>query len=212
MRKVIFFPGYACTSKIWDETSKIFDNEKCIVSFVDWPEKSLNNFTKIEDFSNWVEKEYDLKDSILVGHSMGGLVAFNIAKRNDKIDKLILVESFLKTPNKFFQNLYLEGTSLKIKDKINTMLKKESKYYSKELGPKLKDLDLTIELEELGLDVTAIYGQRESSSSVKVVKNLGLDEVYHKYLKIKTISKSSHFPMIENSEAFNKIILESLNE
>jgi len=210
MERVIFLPGYACTSDIWKDVEINIDKQNYIIKYVDWPKDKLKNFTTIEEFSNWVEQKYILKDSIVVGHSMGGLVAFDLAKRKKEIKQVILVESFLKTPTKFFQNLYLDESSIKIKKQIDNMLEEESKYYNQSLSSKLKDLDLVSDIELIDADINCIYGAREEQCSNNVFEKLGINKEHLSLLKIRTIPRSSHFPMIENFKNFNKVLLDLL--
>jgi pimeloyl-ACP methyl ester carboxylesterase len=210
MERVLFLPGYACTSDIWKDVEINIDKKNYIIKYVDWPKDKLKNFTTIEEFSNWVEQKYVLKDSIVVGHSMGGLVAFDLAKRIKEIKQIILVESFLKTPTKFFQNLFLDDASIKIKNQITNMLEEESKYYNQSLSSKLKDLDLVSDIELIDASINCIYGAREEQCSNEVIEKLGINKENLSLLEIRTIPRSSHFPMIENFKDFNKVLLDLL--
>lgn len=200
----MFLPGYACTSDIWDDIKTKMDENDLGADYVNWPREKLNDFSSTNDFAKWLNEQYDLDSyDTIIGHSMGGLVAIDLADKNLFTDKrLILVESFFKTPSKFFRNLYLKNANQSLKDKIELMLKEESTYYNKALSEKLKDLDKFDEIKNLNSEIICFYGAREESNKKFVINQLNLDEGNLEKLKIKVVSQSSHFPMLENPEEF----------
>lgn len=212
MKKLLFLPGYACTSNVWDNIRSKVMKKGFAADYVDWPKEELINFSNTYDFANWVDKQYDLKTyDAIIGHSMGGLVAIDLAEQNNFKDKeIVLVESFLKTPSKFFRNLYLESAKKSLKERIEGMLKNESVYYNKALSKRLKNLDRTNEVASLNAKVTCIYGAREEINKEYVINQLNLAEETLDDLTIKIVSKCAHLPMLENEEQFIKELFEEL--
>lgn len=212
MKKLLFLPGYACTSDIWDNFKSQVIKNGFTDDYVDWPKEELSDFSNTYDFANWVDKQYDLKTyDVIIGHSMGGLVAIDLAKENlFKGERLILVESFLKSPSKFFQNLYLESAPKSLKEKIKRMLKEESTYYNQILSERLKNLDITNDIANLEAKVICIYGAREELNEKDVVEQLNLADDTLDEINTKVVSQCAHFPMLENEEEFIKKLIKEL--
>jgi len=212
MKKLLFLPGYACTSDIWDNIKSKLMKNGFIADYVDWPKEELTNFSNTYDFANWIFKQYDLETyDTIIGHSMGGLVAIDLAKENlFNGERLILVESFLKTPSEFFQNLYLEDASKDLKERIMMMLKEESTYYNQALSERLKNLDRTKDIISLEAKVACIYGAREEKNKKEVIKQLNLAEETLNELAIQVVSQCAHFPMLENEDEFIEKLFKEL--
>ncbi|QOR36464.1 alpha/beta hydrolase [Clostridium sp. 'deep sea'] len=198
MSEVLFLSGYACKPLIW---SKIKHSLNHIIEpdFLEWPKEQLANFTDINDYVNWVN---DIVKShnyhTVVGHSMGGLVALKLAEINLNIKQVIFIESFIKSPQDFFQNLLMEHTNKKLKAKIITMLKKEQGLYSPILGSKLKQLNVTEQVLQLRCSLHAVYGDRGLNDYHAVEKELNWSAPLKDKIALWIINNSCHFPMLEN--------------
>lgn len=202
MRKLgLLLSGYACRSWIWEEAKKELDT-LCELEVIDWPRKRTSDFNSIQDFALWVrenkmnlDKTYDF----IIGHSLGGLVGLEIAKmENSQIKKVILIESFITSPNCFFQNLMMENVSPELKEKVNIMLDQEQQYYSEHLKYQLRELDMTKLVINLTCEVVALYGDRGCMSFNHLQKNLQWSEVLRSKVSLDVICQSCHFPMLEN--------------
>lgn len=205
----IFLCGYGCKPWIWEDTRKLFNDKRDEISFIEWPTNLISNFSDISDFSRWVKDNYIKENEFydfIVGHSMGGLIALHMSTLEKvNIGHTVLVESYITSPGKFFQNILMENSSLMLKEKVINMLKEESKYYSPELSNKLKDLDLTWMLNKINNKLHLIYGDRGINNKAIVLKKLGLNIKTQDHINIEIIPNSCHFPMIENSEELLKI-------
>lgn len=198
--KGLFLSGYGCKSTIWDDFKNEYQNEE----FVDWPTEQTPNFHKIDDFSNYLLKTYPIDNcDFIVGHSLGGLVALDLS-RKIKVNKIVLVESFLVTPSKFFQNIVMEN-NLILKEKVMAMLKNEIKYYSQELGKNLRDLNLLDLLSQSKSHINVIYGDR-GENETKAIQKLGLSKDILNKINIKIVHNSCHFPMLENPKDFKDVL------
>jgi len=207
--KGLFLPGYACTSYIWEALEREINND-FNGNIIDWPTET-KRYDTIENFTEWIAKTYMSKDNIdyIVGHSMGGLVALNVARRISKIKNIILLESYLHAPSPFFRNIVMDNTSDEIKSKILTMLKKEKENYSEVLKTKLKDVNMVSSLKNINCKVNLIYGDRGINDKNRIKSELDLPVGLISNLHISIINNSCHFPMVENPEE-TKIILKKL--
>ncbi len=177
---------------------------------IDWPTET-KRYDTIEDFTEWIIKTYLSKENIdyIVGHSMGGLVALNVARRTSRIKNIILLESYLNTPSPFFRNIVMDNTSDEIISKILNMLNNERENYSEVLKNKLRDINMISFLNEINSMVNLIYGDRGINNKNKIKAELDLPVDLISNQNISIISDSCHFPMIENPEE-TKIILKKL--
>jgi pimeloyl-ACP methyl ester carboxylesterase len=96
---IIFIPGYACSSDVWNETIKVFEKDyKCIVL-------SMHGFAGVKADANpnlkhWVDEiaRYivwgKIKNPIIIGHSLGGIMAMWLASDYPKlISKIVDIDA-----------------------------------------------------------------------------------------------------------------------
>ena len=103
-QKGLVLPGYACSSQIWDsirvQLDALYD-----VTWVDWPHELTAGFHSVTAFADWLypttrQAHYDF----VIGHSMGGLVALELAQREKPMSqKIVLIETFLLHPTLSFR-------------------------------------------------------------------------------------------------------------
>lgn len=206
----LFLCGYGCRAWIWEKVKKNFCNTKDNIKFVEWPAELTSSFNNLSDFSTWVKdnfiNEYEKYDFI-IGHSMGGIVALMLSTM-EKVDvkQIVLVESYLTSVPKFFQNILMEDSNYVLKEKVMRMLKQECKNYSYKLGNKIKNLDSTSLIEKSQSKIHCIYGDRGSKRKEIVLNELELAADIKKHINIEIVSNSCHFPMLENSEEMVKVL------
>ena len=130
---------------------------------------------------------------------MGGLIALQLSTMKDvNVRHIVMIESFITSPGKFFQNILMESTNTDIKERILNMLKEESIYYSPQLKDKLRDLDLADLINKSNSNIHCIYGDRGINDRDKVISELELSDNIKKCININIIKNSCHFPMLEN--------------
>lgn len=213
--KGLFLCGYGCTPWIWKDTM-YWKEQYESQSFVSWPEEKVHGFLTGHDFAVWILEEYSLEGSIdyIIGHSLGGLVALELLRvAKVQIKQIVLVESFLKPPKPFFQNLLMADTDKHLREWIEEMISRESPNYSGSLqvqllNPNVLYLDL---LKNVEVQICLLYGDRGESDVENVFSHLALPSSIRSSIPIKFIPNSCHFPMLENSAAFNKALNETLS-
>lgn len=96
---LIFLPGFTCPGAIWDETitnleSKFKTYQFTYAGFGDVPEIEMPWYgTLANEIASYIE-EQKLKNVIIIGHSMGGMLAIDIAARHpNRISKMVMVDA-----------------------------------------------------------------------------------------------------------------------
>jgi len=83
-RSVFFFPGFACTGEVWDETiPEISKDYKCYVftfaGFGNVPPLKGNWLKTIQEEIVDFIKDEKIENPVLVGHSFGGTLSYSLA-------------------------------------------------------------------------------------------------------------------------------------
>ena len=182
MSTIIFLHGWGHSKELWKGFSEKFKRD-AVYTF-DLPgfgsEKLISNTWDINDYAEWVFKK--LKDkkitkAVIIGHSFGGKIAFELAKNHPVIiEKLILISSPL-----------IRKPSLKTKT-ITALVKKTKKILPKKyvqqlnsneyLEAKAKGLniifsnsvnyDQTSYLPNIAVPVLIIWGDNDQEASVNI--------------------------------------------
>lgn len=96
---VIFIAGFASSSKVWDETVEILSKNKTTytIGFSGFAGSTAQDNPDLTVWENDIVKfikEQKIRNPILVGHSMGGTVALEIAATHPEIiSKLVVVDA-----------------------------------------------------------------------------------------------------------------------
>ncbi len=95
---VLFLPGFTCTGEVWKETTEaLSDRFEChVFTFAGFGDVPPISFPWLPELKKGVEayiSENDLKDAILVGHSMGGTLALWLASDGvEGISEIVVVD------------------------------------------------------------------------------------------------------------------------
>lgn len=235
---VLLIHGLGSSSDIWDKLKNYLEKEYKVIQ-VDLYGHVKNNFVSIDKITiqNTADEIiYQLNNKginriDIVGHSLGGVIAIDIALKQGKlVDKLILVDTPTKqTGFKLMNHLFLEL----IKKDYETIIKEHYKKMT-------KDQELFAELKEIALktDKYSYYQYMKSlfeSDYSSNIKNLDKEKIYllfsqvlapkekhlHKTLKkygynaiknenIYYFKGVGHFIMKEKDKEFNEYIKEVL--
>ena len=202
MRKILLLPGYACHSNVWRQTVENL-REGCEFNRIDWPLELVSAFHCIYDYSQWLLNTYELKKfDVIVGHSMGGLVAFDLLRQTD-LNHAISVETFFDQIDVLFRNIAASQASENVIRCIQDVFPYKMECFSKQLQANLKGdsyLDLLRSVSHKKINL--IYGSRNEKIRDNVLRKLKISEIVDLDL-IHLIPHSSHFPMIENTGEFN---------
>ena len=78
--KLLLLYGVNCTKKVWDDFSPYL--KEYIVDYVEYPHEITEKANTVEDISRWVYNTYkDKSYDAVIGHSLGGIVALQLASK-----------------------------------------------------------------------------------------------------------------------------------
>lgn len=200
-KAVLFLPGFACESWIWEEAAARFaDRFDCVR--VDWPLERTPDFHEIGAFADWLEEAHggDLaRAAALVGHSMGGLVSTALCARRPG-PRLILVESFPHGISPFFKNLSVEDGASATHRRLVDMVLRNGPRYSARLRKDLRLRDYSDLAAAYRGPFAGVYGMRASADAEEVRRALGWTPEVLARAALRFIPRCAHFPMLENPD------------
>jgi pimeloyl-ACP methyl ester carboxylesterase len=195
--RVYFLPGYACTADVWRLCVPGLANQ--YDTFVlSWPTDLTHHFRTVSHFSDWLRTQITLTSAdILIGHSLGGLVALEIARKSGLAAlRVVFVESFIIPPPPFFHNLLMPTASPALVTEVKGMLDREHPLYSPMLRERLASLDVSAEVQQSPARIDAMYGDR-GCSATEAIDSLGWTELLHARISTHIVPNACHFPMLE---------------
>ena len=203
--------GYACTPWIWHRLTPYL-TPNFTLQPVSWPTALLPHFHTVSDFVDWLLK-VEIKNQhydFILGHSMGGIVAIQIATALPKLEQVILLDSFVTPSSRFFQNLFAPLISKDLQNQIINMLNLEREHYSPRLVDSLRTTNLSYLLSQLNCQVTALYGDRGYADPQQLTSQLRWSPELLAKIALHFVANANHFPMLENPQATAEILLKRL--
>ena len=223
--KLLFIHGAGGTKNKWREAEQYLDGipfEK-----IDLPghgDNEYNAITSIQDYASYVTRDIN-EDTIVVGHSMGGLVALELAARNKKVKGIVLAASFYELP-----------VHEKLLEKLANGEFPESLFYAsycKETKQELLDLEKEeLTLVPVGVAYADFRATNQYKEGLETLKSLtvpvgailgsedrllpkGAAEAFKEALpdmKVSMIEGAGHFCMLEKPKEFFEQLREFLRE
>lgn len=204
----IFLYGIQCTPAVWAGLKPHLTNQDAI--FVEYPHTVTQQAVSVSDITRWVYANIidDLAVDALIGHSMGGIVALELAENyHVPCNKVILIETNLKPANAFYRNLMTDDHLAQYGEQVLAMLQSEAPFYSAPFKESLQvDFDFTDLVRRRPAPVHAIYGDRGVQSYAKRISDLNLDADLVDRIGLHFVPDACHMPMIENPAGLAKIL------
>ena len=235
---IIFIHGWCCDRSYWDAQLPYFAQKYKVVAIdlaghgesgLDRKEWTMGAFG--EDVVAVVNK-LNLEQVVLVGHSMGGYVLLEASRRLPKrVIGLVGVDTLGNFEFKFTQEIiddwfiplrsnFAEGA----RDFVRTMFTPNS-------DPALVEkivADMSSAPKEVGLGALENYVDFQNNEIIRVLQevqapivcinsdkyptNAGANQQYAPSFKAMIMSGVGHFNMIEDSETFNRLLEETIQE
>lgn len=223
--RLLFIHGAGGTKSKWREVIECLEAD--VHEAIDLPGHGSNVYnviSSIQDHAAFIDQSIT-EDTIVVGHSMGGLIGLELAARNKKVKGLVLAASFYELPvhpkllsklevgegfDTIFKASYADRTDEKLLDEE----RKEIELVSKEVTyADFKACDQYQEgqsvLSYLPIPVCAILGKEDklvppdTSDRLKELKP---------EMKIVEIENAGHYVMLEKPKEFAQELLNFAKE
>lgn len=209
---ILFVPGMACTSQIWEALELLPHYFECV--FLDWPKEELAKLETLDDCANWLSREVQNHNAqIVIGHSLGGLSLLKALEKGQiQVEKAIVIESFLSPPPPFFKQFVGPYASEELESNLHEMFNQNRIFFSEKLKNFVRE-----EIKENCIDLKKIkntfflYGMRGEEDSDKVLDLLPFLQNLDDSNSIGLLPYSAHFPMIEEPEELEEAINEFLD-
>lgn len=232
---LVFVHGWSCDKTVWENQVSYFSkNHKVVTIDLGGHGKSgtnRNDWT-VEAYGKDVAavvKKLDLKNVILIGHSMGGAVIVEAARQApDKIICLVGADTFHDIEQGYTKEM-LDGMIAGLKPDFQLQAKGFARFMFpadadpnlvEDIGNKLASANPTVAintLENLGK-----YDQKNAFKDISVPvysinadfwpTNLEINEKLVPSFKVKLMPGIGHFVMLEDPQKFNKYLEEIIEE
>ncbi|MEO3948103.1 alpha/beta hydrolase [Gorillibacterium sp. CAU 1737] len=208
---VLLLNGMKATSQIWNRMESRLVQWN--VEYREYPHSVTESASNVAAITAGIyptleRRAYD----VLIGHSMGGLVALELAAFYPvNVRKVILVESFLKPSTPFYQNLMTPLHMEQYGEEVLQMIRDEAPYYLPTLADSLQNqFDYTHLLKSLESEVGAIYGDRGHRNHPCRIDALNLEPDVLQRMNIVFVEDACHMPMVENPDGLMDELVEMI--
>ncbi|WP_019243918.1 MULTISPECIES: alpha/beta fold hydrolase [Bacillus] len=223
--KLLFIHGAGGTKNKWRAIGEHLKGVSYDV--IDLPghgDNEYNIITSIQDYAAYIDQSI-MEDTIVIGHSMGGLIALELANRNNQIKGVVLAASFYELPvhpklletlangeypQSLFHASYHQDAGKELIEEERKELASvpiEIAYADFKACQEYKEGKVS--LSKLQIPICAILGDKDKllpRKSVEMLKELKPD------MKIVEISGSGHYVMLESPDSFIKELLHFMKD
>lgn len=215
----LFIHGAGGTSNKWRTLIPYFDNSEYLT--VDLPGRGANNeplATSIRANAEAISKQIT-SDTIVVGHSMGGLIGIELAAMNDHVKGLALVSSFYELPvhpsmlasfeaGEFPDALFYASYNKDIDEGLLEIEKREKDeadmtVVSTDFNACNSYKDGKETLANLSVPVIAIYGEDDRLLPPEAGAKL---KAVNEAIDVHAIAGEKHYIMLENPQLVSELL------
>lgn len=196
--------GANCTLSIWEALKEQLSEYD--LHYVDYPHEVLQKSQTLQELADWVEQAYPGPYDVLIGHSMGGLLALLLAQRT-QIKQIILIETNLCPAKPFYRTLLTSQHQAAFKDEVMQMIRSEAPYYQEALKRSLQeDFDYRYLIPAGEAAIHVIYGDRGVPGYANRILDLNLGKDIVDMLQFHFLKDCAHMPMLENCEDLAQLL------
>lgn len=217
-RGIIFIPGGQMSDWIWKGFIPLIKNSKCLTINQRLEENSLDSriSSSLADCTNNIIKqinEHNFEKIILIGHSIGGLLAALVAQQlKQKVEHVVYIASNLPKNNTNAMDSFPLLKKLMMNSFVNSQIKKDKVHIGTEAGYFISyfcntsndDVKEYVRSQSLIAEPICLFKEK-----VNWDYSMDIPQTYIRLLKDKTINKSLQTKMAKNLNVSNIIDIES---
>ena len=219
MPRVVMIHGLGCDARFWAPQTEAmrraaYEVEAPTLPYHGGPTEGVE--PSIEGITAWVVRELGERPAVLIGHSMGGMIALAIAEDAPAIvDGVVLVDAFanLALNSEHLPGMYAPGAYEDVRrwvqERREEVFERMTEATYEAIWPSVLRFDATEKLGLIEAPLLGIYGGREryfGGDEERLKRDLKLDHT-NGPAEIAIVEGTGHFVNLEEPEKTNEAIL-----
>lgn len=221
--RLLLIHGFGCDHRFWGPQLPALAEHDLLTPDLPYHGGPVTGVPKnLEGLADWLVRTHLQDPAVLIGHSLGGMIALQIAHDHPaRVRGLALVDSFasLELNATYLNGLYCEArrpTVLRqwIDDTRAEIIAAMSQATHDELWPSVAAFDARGWLAELTCPLLGVYGGRGrygAAETERLRRDLLLDRVTGG-AEVVVVPEAAHFVNLEQPEAVNAVLVAWLAE
>lgn len=213
MRRLLLIHGFGCDSRFWAPQVAALGGYRLSAPDLPYHGGPTDGVPKtLAGLAEWVVAEHLSEPSVLIGHSLGGMIALQIARdRPELVAGVVLVDSFpsLELNALYLDGLYAEPMAVELRTWIDDtraeIIARMSEETYEEIWPSVAQFDARPWLGEFTCPLLGIYGGRGrygEQETERLKHDLLLDR-WGGNATVSVVAEVGHFVNLERPDAVN---------
>jgi pimeloyl-ACP methyl ester carboxylesterase len=222
MRRLVLIHGFGCDSRHWRQQMGALAGHDLCAPDLPYHGGPTNHVAKsLEGLAEWLVETHLSEPATLVGHSLGGMIALQIAHDHPQLVRgIALIDSFasLELNSAYLPGMFPEQMDAEVRAWIETnrseVISGMSQATYDEIWPSVAAFDARPWLKDITCPVLGVYGGRGrygSDEAEALKRDLLLDQVPSQ-VTVKVIAQAGHFVQLEYPAEVNAALAEWLAE
>ncbi|MEI6499946.1 MAG: alpha/beta hydrolase [Armatimonadota bacterium] len=222
MRRLLLLHGFGCDHRFWAPQEPALSAHELCAPDLPYHGGPTDSVAKtLEGLAAWVVREHLPRPAVLIGHSLGGMIALQIAReRPELVEGLVLVDAFpsLELNAQYLDGLYAEPMAAELLTWIERtraeIIARMTEATYEEIWPSVAQFDARPWLGEFTCPLLGIYGGRGrygEQETERLKRDLLLDR-WGGRATVSVVAGVGHFVNLERPDAVNATLLAWLDQ
>ena len=197
--RILMLQGLYCTSKLWKQAASCLKEHDLL--FMEYSHEVTAQAAQVMDLASWIASQLPRDIDVIIGHSMGGILALQLAHDfGVPVKCVICIESNLCPAEPFYRNLVMKQSMATLGVKLQKEMAKEAVWYQDTLAKQLQEQFDYSPLTDITVPIHMIYGDRGICEYADRIQDLNLHWETVKRLQFHFLRNACHMPMLEQCE------------